>query len=252
MIQARKLFLSLFLWIVGILFTVLLYFVMLAVVILLFPFDRKRKVAHAQCYWWSSILTNINPFWKIRVSGLGNIDKRKTYVIVSNHQSLADILLMYRIKTQFKWVAKESLFRVPFIGWCLSFSRHIKLARGEFSSIKKIYREAAGWLKKDMSVLFFPEGTRSLTSRMNEFQNGAFKLAIKEKRPILPIVLSGTGDLIPKGGRLFSTHILCTLKVLPPVETSSLTDADFEKLKNTTRSMMEDVTARAADTFANA
>lgn len=140
---------------------------------------------------------------------------------------------------QFKWVAKESLFKVPFVGWNMSLAKHIKLERGSFSSIKKIYREAAGWLRSDMSVLFFPEGTRSETDEMKDFQNGAFKLAIKEKVPVLPILVEGTGDAIPKGSWRFKVKSPARLKVLPAVETSSYKAADFMLLRDQVRSMLE-------------
>ena len=234
----KRLF-SVALWALGAILTIILYLAMLFFVIILYPFDKKRKVAHAQCYWWSDILTHVIPYWDIRVSGLENINKKKTYVIVANHQSLADIIILYQIKTQFKWVAKESLFKVPFVGWCMSLAKHIKLERGDFSSVKKVYREAAGWLRKDVSVLFFPEGTRSETGEMSEFQNGAFKLAIKEKRPVLPIRLTGTRGAIPKGGWQFSTKIYCTLRVLPPIDTSALGPGDFERLKDEVRSKLQ-------------
>lgn len=236
-----KRLLSAAVWGIGIFLTAVLYLAVLFFVIILYPFDKKRTVAHAQCYWWSDILMHINPDWQMRINGLENIDRKKTYVIVANHESLADIIILYQIKTQFKWVAKESLFKVPLIGWCLSLTKHIKLERGDFSSIKKVYREAAQWLKCGMSVLFFPEGTRSETGEMNEFQNGAFKLAIKEKKPILPIRLTGTRDAIPKGGRQFATKIYCTLTVLPPIDTSTSGPGDFERLKNEVRSKLEAV-----------
>ncbi len=226
-------------WVFGFFITLLLYFIMLFFTAVLYPFDKKRKVVHAQCYWWSDALIHFNPFWKISVGGLENIDRKKTYVIVANHQSLADIILLYQIKTQFKWIVKESLFKVPIIGWCLSLVKHIKLERGDFSSIKKVYREAAQWLKEDMSVLFFPEGTRSETGRMKEFQNGAFKLAIKEKKPVLPIFIAGTKDTISKGSWLFSIRVHCSLKVLPPVDTADFGPADFERLKDEVRSKLE-------------
>lgn len=228
--------LSVVIWIFGASLTVLLYLAMLFFVVILYPFDKKRKVAHAQCYWWSDILLRFNPYWKIKVSGLENIDKKKTYVIVANHQSLADIIVLYQIKSQFKWVAKESLFRIPVLGWCMSLAKHIKLERGDFSSIKKVYHEAAKWLRQDMSVLFFPEGTRSETGEVGEFQNGAFKFAIREKIPVLPILISGTRDAIPKGGRVFSAKIFCTLRVFPAIETSSLGPGDFDRLKDEIRS----------------
>jgi 1-acyl-sn-glycerol-3-phosphate acyltransferase len=232
--------LSTFLWIFGAVMTFILYLAMLFFSVILYPFDKQRRAAHAQCYWWSDILIGSNPFWKMKIVGLENIDKKKTYVMVANHQSLADIIVLYQIRAQFKWVAKAELFDIPVLGWCMSLGKHIKLERGDFSSIKKVYREAAEWLKQGMSVLFFPEGTRTETGELGEFQNGAFKLAIKEKAPVLPIVISGTRDAIPKGGRQFSTKIFCTLRVLPAVETASLGAGDFDKLKDEVRSKIAD------------
>ena len=231
--------LSAAIWVFGAVLIVILYLAMLFFVIILYPFDKQRKVAHAQCYWWSDILVKFNPICNISVSGLENIDRKKAYVIVANHQSLADIVVLYQLKSQFKWVAKKSLFKVPVLGWCMSLAKHIKLDRGDFSSIKKIYREAAEWLRKGMSVLFFPEGTRSETGEIGEFQNGAFKLAIKEKRPVLPILITGTRDIIPKYGRQFSNKIVCSMRVFPPVETSGLGAGDFEKLKDEVRSRLK-------------
>lgn len=220
--------------------TILLFFVMLLLSVLLYPFDRQRRVVHAQCYWWSDILTRLNPFWDISVTGLENIDKKRTYIVISNHQSIADIILMYRTKMQFKWIAKESLFSVPIIGWNMRLAKHVRLSRGNFGSIKKVYREAATWLRAGMSVLFFPEGTRSESNEMGDFQNGAFKLAIKEKVPILPICLQGTGGAIPKGSWIFQTKTKGGLKVLPPIETAGFGPADFVKLKELARSKLDE------------
>jgi len=235
----RKAVVSIMVWGVGVMLTVLLYFVMLFVTILFYPFDRKRKIAHAQCFWWSDAVIALNPYWNLTVSGLENIDKNKTYVIVANHQSLADIIVMYQTKMQFKWVAKESLFAVPFVGWSLSLAKHIKLERGKFASIKKVYREAAHWLRNGMSVLFFPEGTRSETNEMRDFQNGAFKLAIKEKVPLLPIAIEGTGSAIPKGSWILTTKTPASLKVLPAIDTAGFSAADFSRLRDMARAALE-------------
>lgn len=230
---------SILIWSVGVTLTVLLYFVMLFFTIILYPFDKSRKVPHAQCYWWSDILTNLNPYWGISSYGLENIDKNRTYVIVANHQSLADIAIIYRTRMQFKWVAKESLFNVPVLGWCMSLAKHIRLDRGDFSSIKAVYREAAVWLRRGMSVLFFPEGTRSETNSMREFQNGAFKLAIKEGVPVLPMAIRGTGKAIPKGSWLFSDKITGSITVLPAIETSQFKPGDFAILRDMARNAIE-------------
>ena len=225
--------LSAAIWIVTAVLTIALFFVDLILAIILFPFDRQRKILHSQCFWWADAVIGFNPYWNIQVSGLENIDKNKTYVVVANHQSLGDIAVMYKTRMQFKWVAKKSLFKIPFIGWCLFLTKHIMLSRGKFGSIKKVYREAAHWLRNDVSVLFFPEGTRSRTDKMSEFQNGAFKLAIQEKKPILPIVIDGTREAIPKGSWLFKAKINGKLTVLPVIETKDLDPGDLAFLKET-------------------
>lgn len=235
----KKIAISIFIWATAAVITILLFFVMLFWTIVLYPFDRKRKMAHSQCYWWADAVIALNPYWKFTVSGLENIDKHKTYVIAANHQSLADIAVIYKTRMQFKWVAKESLFSVPFIGWNLSLAKHIKLERGNLGSIKKIYREAAVWLRDEMSVLLFPEGTRSLTGEIGEFQNGAFKLAIREKVPILPILIKGTGEAIPRGSWIFRANVPISLKVLPAIDTTRLRDADFAELRDMTRSALK-------------
>lgn len=227
--------LSIAIWFVGICLTVLLFFVMAFVSIIFFPFDKNRKIAHAQCFWWTDAVTALNPYWDVRVEGLENIDKNKTYVAVSNHQSLADIVLMYKTKMQFKWVAKESLFKIPVLGWNMRIAKHISLRRGEFSSIKNVYKEAAGWLRQGISVVFFPEGTRSNDLSIGEFQSGAFKLAIKERVPILPILIRGTRDAIPKGTWRFTPKTSCLIKILPPIDTSMYLPADYDRLRDLAR-----------------
>ncbi len=183
-------------------------------------------------------MTALNPYWKVKVEGLDNIDHSKIYIVVSNHQSLADIALMYKIKMQFKWVAKDSLFKIPVLGWNMRLAKHISLRRGEFSSIKKTYKEASMWLRDGISVIFFPEGTRGIDSGIGEFQNGAFKLAIKEKVPILPVLIQGTRDAIPKGSWHFTTKISCLIKVLPPIDTSTYLPADYSRLSNLVRAQL--------------
>lgn len=227
-------------WISSILITILLFFVVLVLTILLFPFDKNKKITHTQCFWWSDAVIGLNPFWNVKVKGLENIDPKKTYVIIANHQSMADIAVLYQIKSQFKWVAKASLFNLPFIGWCLSLIKHIKLTRGDFASIKEIYHNASNWLRKDISVLFFPEGTRSSNGRMGEFQNGAFKLAIKERKPVLPICIKGTQEAIPKGSWIFKAKVAVTVTVLPEIATEGFGPGDFSSLKDIVRSRIQE------------
>ena len=228
--------LSVFFWVSCVSLIALLYLVMLVLLVFTFPFDKQRKILHRQCFWWSSAVIGLSPYWKVKVSGLEHADPKRTYVIAANHQSLADIVVLYQLRLQFKWVAKKSLFSIPFLGWCLGLCKHISLKRNDRASIRDVYREAIGYLRSGMSVLFFPEGTRSETQEMNPFQSGAFKLAISEKIPVLPVVIKGTRDAIPKGGWIMSSKVFCELTVLAPVETAHLEASDFSKLSETVRS----------------
>jgi 1-acyl-sn-glycerol-3-phosphate acyltransferase len=230
--------LSIFFWVSCVLLIALLYLVQLVLLAVCFPFDKQRKLLHRQCFWWSNAVIGLNPYWKLKVNGLENADPRLTYVIVANHQSLADIAVLYQLRLQFKWVAKESLFSIPFLGWCLGLCKHIRLKRNDRASIRDVYREAIRYLRSGMSVLFFPEGTRSETEGMNVFQAGAFKLAISEKVPVLPVVISGTRHAIPKGDWVMKSKVFCDLTVLEPVETAHLEPGDFSKLSETVRSRM--------------
>jgi 1-acyl-sn-glycerol-3-phosphate acyltransferase len=205
-----------------------------------FPFDRKRKLAHAQGFWWADALVTLNPFLSLKIIGMENVDKDKTYVIVANHQSMADIAIIYKTHMQFKWVAKDALFQIPVFGWCMSMMKYIRLSRGEFGSIRDVYNEAGEWLNKGVSVLFFPEGTRSHTDEMNSFKSGAFKLATKEKKAVLPILISGTRNIIPRGSWIFKEKADIRLQVLPPVDISNYKAEDFVILRDKVREQLLD------------
>ena len=230
-----KIAISILIWVAGVIITAAAFLSSLAIKIAPFPIANREKLVHAQCFWWSDTLVAMNPYWKIKVEGLENIDHSKTYVIVANHQSFADIIIIYKIHAYFKWVAKRSLLKLPFIGGLLWVNDHIMLSRGEFGSIKDVYRKAVERLRSGVSVLFFPEGTRTSTDEMNTFQNGAFKLAIKEKRPLLPIFIDGTREAIPKGGWIFKTKVSGRLIVFPAIDTSGFKAADYAVLRDLVR-----------------
>ncbi len=218
-------------WFSTLLFTVLLYVAMLVAVLFTFFFDKKRRIPHWLCFWWSDALIALNPYWRVNVTGLENIARGRTYVIVANHQSMADIALLFQTRMQFKWVAKESLFRVPILGWCMSLVRHVRLARNNLSSIRHAYKQAETWVDKGISVMFFPEGTRTHTGAMGKFRNGAFKLACEKQIPILPIAIDGTFTVMPRGGLSFNPAAAITMTVLPVMEPEYYAATGINKFK---------------------
>jgi 1-acyl-sn-glycerol-3-phosphate acyltransferase len=236
----KQIFISAFIWGYISLMTVLLFFVMLFVSGVTFFTDKKRQCSHSQCFWWSDVVLRMNPFWKVDVQGLEHIDKKRTYVIVANHQSIADIIILYQTRMQYKWIAKDSLFRIPFLGWCMSLAKHIKLVRGSSTSILHVYRKAGAWLNDDMSVMFFPEGTRSKTGELAQFQSGAFKLAIKKGVAILPIAIHGTANAMPNGKLILPSNACLSMTVLPAIETEDLQPRDCTRLMDTARTMIDE------------
>jgi 1-acyl-sn-glycerol-3-phosphate acyltransferase len=227
-----KALISAFLWIVGsfLAFAAILSSIFFAVV--LFPFDKQRKMVHAQCFWLADAVMGLSPSWRLSITGLENIDRARTYVIISNHQSMADIIVMYKTRMQFKWIAKESLYRVPFISAFLLLGRHIMLSKCSRGRSKIVYKKVSQYLRDGMSVFFFPEGTRSETGKVGMFQNGAFKMAIKEQVPILPIFIDGTRNVIQKGSWLLNTKASGRMVVFPPIDTAGLGCKDLADIKN--------------------
>lgn len=201
-------------------------------------FDRKDRFTYRLANLWGQSIAKINPQWKIKITGVHHIKKNKGYVIVANHTSLADIICLFCLGKHFKWIAKSSLFKIPVFGWTMSLLNYIPLSRGRHGSIRDSFNEAIDWLNKDVSVLIFPEGTRSKSGRLAEFKNGAFKLALLTKKPIVPVVISGTGEALTKGRATMAVKVSGVLKVLPPIEVGDYKESDYEDLKTKVWNLM--------------
>ena len=202
------------------------------------PFDPARRWTHRLGILWGTLLMNLNPFWRLRIVGAGRIKKDQGYVLVANHASLSDIVCLYSLGHPFKWLAKKSLFRIPFFGWSMQAMRYIPLERGRHGSIRKSYGEALDWLGKNVSVLIFPEGTRSRTGVMGHFKSGAFRLALESGRPIVPIVLAGTQGIISKGKAAFGKPGVAYLSILFPIETKGLGLDEEDRLREKIEGLM--------------
>jgi 1-acyl-sn-glycerol-3-phosphate acyltransferase len=155
---------------------------------------------------------------------------RRPYVVVSNHESFADILLISHLPWEMKWLSKAELFRIPIMGWMMWLAGDIPVKRGFGPSAVEAMERCRKVLRQKVSVMIFPEGTRSKTAELLPFKDGAFRLAVEAGVPILPLALSGTGTALPKHGWRFGRSA-AHLRVLEPVETAGLTLADVPSLK---------------------
>lgn len=227
-------------WIAFVFLTSFFFFIIaIGIFILTAPFDQRLWALHRFTCFWASLYIWVMPPWSVSIHGRGLIDDEATYVIVSNHQSLVDILVAFTLFTHFKWVSKAELFKIPLIGWNMSLNRYIKLRRGESSSIKQMYAACEKHLQQGSSVYLFPEGTRSESGHMRPFKEGAFVLAKRMNLPILPIVINGSRTAVPKGSFNFhgETHVEVT--VLPPIPPESFGDDEAKELASRVHDLIE-------------
>ncbi len=148
---------------------------------------------------WSRLNAFLTPMF-VQVTGKENIQKGRSYVIISNHQSLYDIFLIYGwLGIDIKWIMKKELARMPGVGIGSKKVGHIFLDRSNPRVALESLNEAKRKLVNGTSVVIFPEGTRSKTGEIGTFKKGAFKLALDLALPVLPITLSGTKDILPTG-----------------------------------------------------
>ena len=199
------------------------------------PFDRRLRALHLFTCFWASAYTWINPMWPVEVIGREKIRRDETYVMVANHLSLLDILVLFRLFVHFKWVSKIENFRIPCIGWNMHLNRYIALRRGDRTSILRMIRRALETLEEGSSVLIFPEGTRSSNGRMRAFKPGAFEIALTAKKPILPIAVEGTADALPNKGVVLQGRHPIRVTVLDPLPYASFAGDDIETLTRRVR-----------------
>ncbi len=210
--------LSLLYWTFFVASSAVLFVVGLGVFAITTPFDPNGRVQHLYSCAWAQLYFWVNPTWRLRVHGRERLPWRGAAVLVSNHQSLADVLVLFGLYRPFKWVSKASVFNVPFIGWNMRLNRYVGLVRGDKASIAKMMAACERWLDRGVPVLLFPEGTRSPDGDLLPFKDGAFRLAVAKGVPVIPIVLAGTSDMLPKHGFVIRRSADCRVHVLDPVD----------------------------------
>jgi 1-acyl-sn-glycerol-3-phosphate acyltransferase len=203
-------------------------------------FDRD-PVLYRTGRWFRRLgiaMTVVNRSWKITLDGEKIDNPRHPYVVVSNHQSMADIPIISHLPWEMKWIGKEELFRIPIIGWMMRLSGDIPVNRADRRSGARMLLTARRYLQQNCSVMFFPEGTRSPDGKVARFNEGAFHLAIKAGVPVLPVALEGTSDCLPKKSWKFGPPLQIRVRVLPPVPTDGLSTEQSGELRDRVRGLI--------------
>ncbi len=217
----------------------LLWLPLMAIVLVVtLPFDKGR-------YWTGYLFRRIpvvqqklSPLWNFRVTGDLPPDPRHPYVVVANHESFADILLISHIPWEMKWLSKKENFNIPVAGWLMYMAGDVKLYRGDKNSSAKAMEQCKVWLGRKVSVMIFPEGTRAADGNLGQFKDGAFRLAIETQLPILPLAVSGTKEaLANKHWRFGRAEAEC--HVMDPIDTTGMTMDDMPALRDRVRDLIQ-------------
>ncbi len=198
--------------------------------LIVYPFDRERRVMHWMLVYEGTLLVRLLPLWKVKVKGREKAVKGETFVTISNHQSMLDIVIVNCLLYRFKWISKVENLKVPFIGWYLRMADYIIVERGSSESKERMMERSLACLGNGTSIMIFPEGTRSVDGNIGFFRRGAFQLAIGAQRPVLPVLVDGTGGILPKHGLVFSGGHKIEVKVFDPVYPGSFGTDDPDLL----------------------
>jgi len=197
--------------------TFVLFLILLIAAIPLRLFCRKKITPFS--HWlggiWSRLLFSAMPGWRLVVRGQEHLAPLNTAtVMVANHQSLADIWVIYFLNRQFRWLSKVEVFKLPLIGHAMYMSGYIPITRGDKESHVAAYEQSKKVIAAGYSMFYFPEGTRSESGALLDFKVGAFRLAEECNVSVQPIVITGTKDLMRKGS-LVPEPACVEIKVLP-------------------------------------
>ena len=216
---------SVYVWLLIVIVTLIISPIFTLVWLVTVLFDKRLLVLHYLANFWGSVFTIMVPGWKVNIIGKKKLNN-KTKIIVANHQSQEDILLIYRLGVPFRWISKAEIFKIPFYGWLMYLKGDIKLQRSSKSSIRKM-------------MTIFPEGTRSKTDNLGNFKEGAFKLAQNMEIPIVPIVIHGTGHTFIYPNGTFKGKHNITLKVLDEIPYSEFKNLDTKELAKQVRNLIQ-------------
>jgi 1-acyl-sn-glycerol-3-phosphate acyltransferase len=179
--------------------------------------DPSGNSSHKVAQIWARWILRVSGV-KVTVRGLRHIDPERPTIYMANHQSLFDIpVLLGRLPVQFRWLAKAELFRIPVFGQAMRRCGYISIDRSDRKSAFESLARAARMIRDGVSVLIFPEGTRSRNHVVRSFKKGGFVLAVDSGVPVAPVITLGAHEIMPKG-RLSITPGDVTVEIRPPID----------------------------------
>ncbi len=207
--------------------------------IVLSAFDRKGKLGHFYCAVpWAKVVLWICGV-KVDVKGLENVDSEVPRVYVTNHQSYFDIFALFAyLPVSFRFIVKEELMRIPLFGFAMKSAGHVALDRTDHRKAVKSMKEAAEKMDRGISMLIFPEGTRSEDGKLQTFKNGGFRLALKVGCDVVPVAIINSRHIVPKGSLRINKGTF-GLHIGKPISIKEYSKKDVDVLMKSVRDAIE-------------
>lgn len=175
-------------------------------------FGDARTSSYYLAKVWAKVLCWVS-LVKVTIKGRENIDTKTSYVFVANHQGAYDIFAIYGyLGHNFKWMMKKSLEKIPLVGYACRRAGQIFVDNSSPAAVRKTMEDAEKRLQGGMSVVAFPEGTRSKNGKMKSFKRGAYQLAVEFGLPVVPITIEGAYEIMPKDAKIPKWgHVILTI-----------------------------------------
>jgi 1-acyl-sn-glycerol-3-phosphate acyltransferase len=200
-------------------------------------FTRTGNSVHIIARIWARSILTVSQV-PVRVNGLSNIEPGKSYIYMANHQSNFDIpVLLGYLPVQFRWLAKAELFKIPVFGRAMLGAGYVKIDRFNQESAFKSIEEAAQRMKNGVSVMIFPEGTRSRDGSIRPFKKGGFVMAVDSGVPIVPVILKGTRSIMAKSSLRINRGAV-DLQIAKPIESAGFSRETKDGLMDKVRTVI--------------
>ena len=198
-------------------------------------FDSSNNLSHKVSSLWGHWLCRLNGV-RVEIEGLEHVRKDQAQIFIANHQGFFDIFALNAyLPVQIRWVAKSSLFRIPFLGWAMRASGYIPVDRSNREKAYHTFLAMIGKLKAGNSIVIFPEGTRSADGTIGPFKKGGPLLSIRSGAPLVPVTLLGTRNIIKKGSGIIKPGWIQII-ISPPISSQAIMD---DKEENVLRNLRD-------------
>jgi 1-acyl-sn-glycerol-3-phosphate acyltransferase len=188
--------------------------------------------------WWSRVMCAVS-LCPVTVRGRENLRRGQSYIFIANHQGAYDIFLLYGyLNTPIKWVMKQILRRIQFVGKACEMAGFIFVDNSSPVAAARTISEAEQRLKNGDSIAIFPEGSRTQTGAMGKFKKGAFQMALDMKLPVVPVTIQGSFDVMPRSSVILHPHPM-ELIIHEPIPTAAFASTDLRETAQNIRTLLD-------------